>query len=50
MLMKMLMWYPKMSVNVSASAPHTEGTEYRVSIGEEDWRGIPNCRQSTDGA
>ncbi len=35
-----VMFYPKMSVNVPASAPHPEGTEYRVSIGEEDWEGI----------
>ncbi len=35
-----VMFYPKMTINVPASAPHPEGTEYRVSIGEEDWEGI----------
>lgn len=33
------MFYPKMSVHVNASAPHPEGTEYKISIGEEDWDG-----------
>ena len=33
------MFYPKMSTRVSASAPHPEGTEYKISIGEEDWDG-----------
>lgn len=33
------MFYPKMSVHVHASAPHPEGTEYKISIGEEDWDG-----------
>lgn len=34
-----MMFYPKLSVQVPASPPHPEGTEYRVSIGEEDWDG-----------
>ena len=34
-----IMFYPKVSVNLPASAPHPDGTEYRVSIGEEDGDG-----------
>ena len=33
------MFYPKMSTRIAASAPHPEGTEYKISIGEEDWDG-----------
>lgn len=33
------MFYPKSSVLVDASAPHPENTQYRISIGEEDWEG-----------
>lgn len=34
-----MMYYPKLSKQILASAPHPEGTEYKISIGEEDWNG-----------
>lgn len=32
-------FYPRASKYVEASAPHPEGTEYKVSVGAEDWEG-----------
>ena len=32
-------FYPKKSLLVDASAPHPKNTQYKVSIGEEDWGG-----------
>lgn len=32
-------FYPKRSVLLPASKPHPENTQYKVSIGEEDWDG-----------
>ncbi|MCH5199305.1 MAG: MGMT family protein [Oscillospiraceae bacterium] len=32
-------FYPKRSLLISASKPHPENTQYKVSIGEEDWDG-----------
>ena len=32
-------FYPKRSVFVPASKPHADNTQYKVSIGEEDWDG-----------
>lgn len=33
------MFYPKRSVLLPASKPHPENTQYKVSIGDEDWDG-----------
>lgn len=30
-------FYPQKSKDIEASAPHPEGTTYKVSIGLEDW-------------
>jgi hypothetical protein len=30
-------FYPQISRDIEASAPHPEGTTYKVSIGLEDW-------------
>lgn len=32
-------FYPRKSITVSASAPHPAGTEYKISIGDEEWEG-----------
>lgn len=32
-------FYPRVSKYVEASAPHPEGTQYKISIGDEDWEG-----------
>ena len=32
-------FYPKKSLLVDASAPHPKNTQYKVSVGEEDWGG-----------
>lgn len=32
-------YFPKMHIKVPASKPHPENTEYKVSIGGEDWGG-----------
>lgn len=32
-------FYPRISKYVEASAPHPEGTQYKVSVGDEDWDG-----------
>ena len=32
-------FYPRASKYVEASDPHPEGTEYKVSVGDEDWEG-----------
>ncbi len=32
-------FYPKRSVMIPASKPHPENTQYKISIGEEDWDG-----------
>lgn len=32
-------FYPRKSIYVKASAPHPAGTEYKVSIGDEEWDG-----------
>ncbi|WP_367566871.1 hypothetical protein [Lacrimispora sp.] len=33
-------FYPRRSVFVNASAPHPKGTQYKVSLGDEEWEGI----------
>ena len=33
-------FYPKRSLLIPASKPHPENTQYKVSIGEEDWDGV----------
>ncbi len=35
----MKVFFPKKFKMVSASAPHPTNTEYKVSVGEEDWGG-----------
>lgn len=30
-------FYPRKSILVAASEPHPEGTEYKISIGDEEW-------------
>lgn len=30
-------FFPELSETIPASAPHPEGTEYKISIGLEDW-------------
>lgn len=32
-------FYPRVSKFVEASAPHPEGTQYKISMGDEDWDG-----------
>ena len=32
-------FYPRKSIYVKASAPHPARTEYKVSIGDEEWDG-----------
>jgi hypothetical protein len=32
-------FYPKISTYIDASPPHPENTQYKISIGEEDWSG-----------
>lgn len=33
-------FYPRNSKVIPASAPHPDGTEYKISIGDEDWDGV----------
>lgn len=35
----MRVFYPKDAITLPASPPHPPGTEYKVSVGEEDWDG-----------
>ena len=32
-------FYPRKSISVPASVPHPAGTEYKISIGDEEWDG-----------
>ena len=33
-------FYPRYSKSIPASAPHPKGTEYKISVGDEDWDGV----------
>lgn len=33
-------FYPRYSKLIPASAPHPKGTEYKISVGDEDWDGV----------
>lgn len=33
-------FYPRQSITIPANAPHPEGTEYKISIGDEEWEGV----------
>lgn len=33
-------FYPRDSRHVEASQPHPEGTQYKISIGDEEWEGV----------
>ena len=33
-------YYPRKSILVPASEPHPAGTEYKVSLGDEEWNGV----------
>jgi len=33
-------FYPRKSIMVAASEPHPEGTEYKISLGDEEWSGV----------
>lgn len=33
-------FYPRQSIFVNASAPHPQGTQYKVSLGDEEWGGV----------
>ncbi len=33
-------FYPKRSLLLPASKPHPENTQYKISIGDEDWDGV----------
>ena len=47
-------FYPQKSKDIEASAPHPEGTFYKVSVGLEDWGGgefqaVSKVQMSYDG-
>ncbi|HZW49192.1 MAG TPA: hypothetical protein VFF80_03555 [Bacillota bacterium] len=33
-------FFPRKSVNIPASKPHPDGTEYKISVGDEDWDAV----------
>lgn len=33
-------FYPRHSIFVNASLPHPKGTQYKVSLGDEEWGGV----------
>ena len=33
-------FFPQVTESVPASPPHPPGTQYRISIGSEDWNGV----------
>lgn len=33
-------FYPRQSILVDASKPHPRGTQYKVSLGDEEWDGV----------
>ena len=33
-------FYPRASRLIPASSPHPEGTEYKISVGDEEWEGV----------
>ena len=33
-------FFPEMTEHINASSPHPENTQYRVSVGMEDWEGV----------
>lgn len=32
-------FYPRNAIRIPASEPHPKGTEYKISIGDEEWEG-----------
>jgi hypothetical protein len=47
-------FYPQKSKDIEASAPHPEGTSYKVSVGLEDWgdgkfKSVAKIQMSYDG-
>lgn len=33
-------FYPRQSILVDASKPHPKGTQYKISLGDEEWDGV----------